>query len=86
MNEAPITLQELTVRLESAARMETIGLNHQEFFCAQAESRELRELAIGETLRQAAALALASKIAFALAKRPDLALGLGLDALEELQR
>lgn len=81
-------LDEIAARLRTAALGETMALNQLEYLVAQSASEDptLRRLTIGETLRQAEALAKASEIALALARRPDLVAGLGLtpDAIASL--
>jgi len=74
---AAISFDEIAARCRTAARAETFGLNQLELLVAKSESQALRELTIGETLRQAEALAKASEIALALARNPDIAIGLG---------
>ncbi|MBD3845960.1 hypothetical protein IED13_09645 [Bosea sp. SSUT16] len=80
MSAVPMSFDEIAARLRCAARNETFCLNHLELLVAKApgEDPRLRELTIGETLRQAAALAKASEIALALARNPEIAIGLGL--------
>ena len=80
MSAVPMSFDEIAARLRTAARSETFGLNQLELMVAKApgEDPALRELTIGETLRQAQALAKASEIALALAKHPEIAIGLGL--------
>lgn len=80
MSAAAMSFDEIAARLRCAARNETFGLNQLEMLVAKApgEDSALRELTIVETLRQAEALAKASQIALALAKHPEIAIGLGL--------
>ncbi|MFC5505134.1 hypothetical protein [Bosea massiliensis] len=79
MSVAPLSFDEIAARLRTAALGETMALNQLELLVAQSPSEDpaLRRLTIGETLRQAEALAKASEIALALARNPDLAIGLG---------
>lgn len=92
----PISMAELATRLERAARTETFAMNELEYFAAREELERQRRLLAGDVTRQpepfadaltdvkrqAMALAMASKIADALRARPELALGLGISALE----
>lgn len=75
-----MSFDEIAARCRTAARNETFGLNQLELLIAKApgEDPALRELTIGETLRTAQALAKASEIALALARNPEIAIGLGL--------
>ncbi len=80
MSRLPMNFDEIGARLKTAARCETMALNQLEMLVAKSPSEDpaLRNLTIGETLRQAEALARASEIMLALARNPDLAFGLGL--------
>lgn len=75
-----MTLDEIAARTRTAALSETMALNQLELLIAKSPSEDptLRALTIGETLRQAEALAKASEIAAALARHPEIAIGLGL--------
>ena len=79
MSAAPLSFDEIAARLRTAALGETMALNQLELLVAQSpcEDPTPRRLTIGETLRQAEALAKASEIALALARNPEMAIGLG---------
>lgn len=85
MSAAPLSFDEIAARLRTAALGETMALNQLELLVARSPSEDptLRRLTIGETLRQAQALAKASEIALALARHPEIAIGLGLVAKGE---
>lgn len=73
-----LSFDEIAARLKTAAQVEIAGINQIECFVSRFDSPQLRELTVIEARRQAQALGVAHRIALALAKRPDLALGLTL--------
>lgn len=70
-----LSFDEIAARLKTAAQNELAGINQIEMFAART-SADLRTLTVVEIRRQAEALGAAHRIALALAKRPDLAIGL----------
>jgi hypothetical protein len=70
-----MSFDEIAARLKTAATAEISSINYLEFFSAKSDCAQLT---VVEVRRQAEALALASKIARALAAQPDKAQGLGL--------
>ncbi len=73
-----MAFDEIAARLKTAAQVEIGSINHLEFFAAKGDSADILKLTVSEVRRQAQALGLAHQIALALARRPELALGLGL--------
>ncbi|MFC5421973.1 hypothetical protein ACFPOB_20635 [Bosea eneae] len=89
MTGRPISFDELAARMKTAADVELFAINQLELQASRASTREpanpaIYQLTVDEARRQAAALGLAHQIARALARRPDLALGLGLDLAAEV--
>lgn len=89
MTGRPITFDELAARMKTAADGELLAINQLELQASRASVQEpanpaIYQLTVAEARRQAEALGLAHQIARALARRPDLALGLGLTAGEVL--
>lgn len=82
MSATPLSFDEIAARLKTAALNELSGINQVELFAARLESDQLRALTVTEVRRQAEALGAAHRIALAMARRPDLALGLMLSGAD----